>query len=399
MGPGRVVASGRIAGRREVATAFAVQGGIFISLTTRLPALQDKWELGEVTLSALLLMMVLLAGAGSVLAERLAPRHGSAPVLRGGLLVMGLALPLLAAAPERVFFVAGLAFYGVALGLVDASTNMQGVTVERRARRPLMPSFHGAWTAGGVAAAALALLTGELRVEWIALLAVVPLAVAARHRFVPRAGATVSLTTTDVTPVAWRPLLLVGTAMVVFYLVDTASTTWGPLHLDETFAAPSRYVALATFPYLLASGAVRWAGDGLVARHGPVRVLRTGAVVALVGLVLVVGAPNWPLAVLGFTLTGGGVAVVAPLSFSAAASVAGSATDRDAQARVDVVVSRFNQFNYVGALVGAVLTGLVGAGSLRVGFAVPMLCVLALWPLARAFAPVAGGTQHGAART
>ena len=41
MGPGMAEASERVPGRREVATAFAVQGGVFISLTTRLPALQE----------------------------------------------------------------------------------------------------------------------------------------------------------------------------------------------------------------------------------------------------------------------------------------------------------------------------------------------------------------------
>ena len=56
------------------------------------------------------------------------------------------------------------------------------------------------------------------------------------------------------------------------------------------------------------------------------------------------------------------------------------------QARVDAVIARFNQFNYVGALLGAVLTGLVGSGSLRVGFAVPMVLILGILPLARAFA-------------
>ena len=49
------------------------------------------------------------------------------------------------------------------------------------------------------------------------------------------------------------------------------------------------------------------------------------------------------------------------------------------------MIGRFNQFNYVGALLGAVLTGLVGADSLRVGFAVPMVLVLGIVPLARAF--------------
>jgi hypothetical protein len=56
-------------------------------------------------------------------------------------------------------------------------------------------------------------------------------------------------------------------------------------------------------------------------------------------------------------------------------------------ARVDAVIGRFNQFNYAGSLLGAVMTGLVGAGNLRLGFAVPMVLVLLIIPLARAFAP------------
>ncbi len=96
------------------------------------------------------------------------------------------------------------------------------------------------------------------------------------------------------------------------------------------------------------------------------------------------------MAVLGFTLLGAGTAVIAPLSFSAAARIAGGdELDPGArQRRVDAVIARFNQFNYVGALLGAVLTGVVGAGNLRIGFAVPMVLILLLLPLARAFAPV-----------
>jgi MFS family permease len=128
----------------------------------------------------------------------------------------------------------------------------------------------------------------------------------------------------------------------------------------------------------------------VVARFGPVAVLRIGALVACAGLAVVVFAPTWQVAVLGFLVMGAGVAVIAPLSFSAAARIAGEAGDDPAlrQARVDVVIGRFNQFNYLGALIGAVLTGVVGSGDLRIGFAVPMVLVLGIVPLARAFAPV-----------
>jgi MFS family permease len=369
--------------RLAVAGAFATQGFVFISLTTRLPAFADRWSLSEVELSLLLLALVLLAGVGTLLAERLAPRLGSAALLRASLVGIAVMVPAATLAPDVAVFAAAVAGYGVALGVVDAVINMQAVALEHRYARPILPSFHGAWTAGGLVGSALTLATARLDLRWMALLAVVPLAaVAAPYLPHERAG----VPSTDAA-VPWRPILLVGAALVLFYMVDTAAFTWGPTYLDRVVDAPSDLVALATFPYLLASGLVRLAGDGLVRRHGAVRVLRTGALVTSFGLAIVVFAPSWPVAVLGFLVTGGGVAVVAPLSFSAAARIAGGDTSDpgERRARVDAVIARFNQFNYVGALLGAVMTGLVGAGSLRVGFAVPMVLVLGLLPLAKAF--------------
>jgi MFS family permease len=366
--------------RRATAVAFATQGLVFISLTTRLPRFSDRWDLSEVQLSLLLLMIVLLAGAGSVVAELVAKHTDSARTLRAGLLTIGLAVPVVAAAPVGGVFVGGLAVYGVGLGIVDATSNMQAVAVEHRYGRPILPSFHGAWTFGGILGACYALAAAHLPLWTAGLVAVVPL-VAIAAPYLPRDHGE-ALTAAEQVAVPWRPILLVGMGMVLFYMVDTAAQTWGPTYLDKTLDAPSTLVALATLPYLVASLVLRLAGDRLVARYGAVPVLRTGAVVASLALAVVVTAPTWPVAVLGFTLLGAGVSVIAPLSFSAAARIAGGE-----QARVDAVIARFNQFNYVGGLLGAVLTGLVGAGSLRLGFAVPMVLILAMLPLARAFAP------------
>ena len=378
--------------RRAAALAFTTQGFVFISLTTRLPDIRREWDLSEVELSGLLLMMVLLAGVGSLLAEKVAHRRDSASTLRVGLLVIAVAVPVLTTAPAFGVFVGGLAAYGVALGVVDATTNMQGVAVEHRYGRTILPTFHGAWTFGGLVGAGLALAMGSLPLATTAVVAVLPLA-ALFAPYLPREHGE-AVAAAEKIAVPWRPILLVGLGLVVYYMVDTATQTWGPIYLDDEFSTPSSLVALATFPYLLASLVIRLAGDGLVMRYGAVLVLRTGAVVASLALLVVVLAPTWPVAVLGFTLLGAGVSVVAPLSFSAAARIAGGqGADR---ARVDAVVGRFNQFNYAGALLGAVLTGIVGADSLRVGFAVPMVLVLALIPLARAFVP-AGPPQSPAA--
>lgn len=376
--------------RLAAAAGFFTQGFVFISLTTRLPKVQDHWGYSDTTLSLLLLMMVLLAGAGSVAAETASRRVDSAAILRTGLLGIAVAVPVFAVAPDRAVFMASMAVYGVSLGAVDATTNMQAVAQEHLYARPILPSFHGAWTLGGFLGSAVALAMGPLPVSATAAVAVLPLVVA----FAPfLRRAETALTAAPQVQVPWRPIVLVGLAMVLFYMVDTAAFTWGPQYLDKVFSTPSELVALAVFPYLLASGAVRLSGDALVARYGAVPVLRVGSGVACLGLAITVFAPSWPVAVLGFLVVGGGVAVVAPLSFSAAARIAGDAgpagEDDPAlrQARVDAVIGRFNQFNYAGSLLGAVMTGLVGAGNLRLGFAVPMVLVLLIIPLARAFAP------------
>ncbi len=363
---------------------------VFVSLTTRLPDFQDRWDLSDVLLSLLLLMMVGLAGLGSVVAETLAKSHPSATLLRCGLVLIAVAVPVVAIAPVAAVFVVALAAYGVGLGVVDATTNMQGVAIEHGFGRPILPSFYGAWTLGGVLGSAMTLATSGLPLEATAAVAVVPAAVACAA-FLPRAGAPAS---PEGIEIPWRPILLVGLALVLFYMVDTAALTWGPVFLDHTFSIPGSLVALATFPYLLASGGMRLAGDRLVERFGPVTLLRVGGLVASGALAVIVASPTWPVAVLGFAVLGCAVAVIAPLSFSAAARIAGAGLSaEDRHARVDAVIARFNQFNYLGALLGAVMTGLVGANSLRVGFAVPMVLILAILPLARAFAPSTSAAQ------
>ncbi|MFI9487849.1 MFS transporter [Promicromonospora sp. NPDC052451] len=419
--------------RVAVAAAFFAQGFVFISLTTRLPRFLERWGLDEVALSLLLLMMVLLAGAGSLVAEHTARRVGSAALLRIAFVLMVVAVPTLVLAPAMAFFVGGVAAYGIALGLVDAASNMQAVDLEHRYDRPILPSSHGWWTTGGILAAAVSLATGHLSPAAGVFVVVVPL-VAAFAPYLPhqradddagrRAGpswgaeaagpvpgltgpagsrrtgttSTPAGTTTPAEPVPWRPIWLVGAGLVVFYMVDTAASAWGPVYLARAFDAPGNLVALATFPYLVTSIVVRLTGGALVTRFGVTVLLRVGAVVAFAALALVVLAPTWQVAVAGFTVLGAAVALVAPLSFSAAGRIAagGATTPAGAptaggvgaadRARTDAVIARFNQFNYVGALLGSVLTGFVGADNLRLGFALPAVLVLALIPLAPAFA-------------
>ncbi|MDQ2850818.1 MAG: hypothetical protein M3Y49_08795 [Actinomycetota bacterium] len=77
-----------------VAAAFATQGLVFIVLSTKLPALQDRLDIGPREFPALLLALLVAADFGSLIAERTAPRYGNAAILRAGFVAMVLALPV-----------------------------------------------------------------------------------------------------------------------------------------------------------------------------------------------------------------------------------------------------------------------------------------------------------------
>src|SRR3954451_4845335 len=82
--------------RRAAAGGFFTQGFVFISLTTRLPKVQDHWHYSDTTLSLLLLMMVLLAGLGTLTPETACRRVDSAVLLRTGLLGIAVSVPVFA---------------------------------------------------------------------------------------------------------------------------------------------------------------------------------------------------------------------------------------------------------------------------------------------------------------
>jgi hypothetical protein len=127
-----------------------------------------------------MLMLVLLAGAGSVAAENLARRVDSARTLRLALIVIAVGFVLIAAGVSGEgslpSVMAGVAIHGLGLGANDAASNLQAVALEHRLGRPVMPSFHAAWTAGGLLATGLAFVPLSFP-AMVAALTLAPLAV------------------------------------------------------------------------------------------------------------------------------------------------------------------------------------------------------------------------------
>lgn len=371
---------------------FFVQGLTFATLLTQVAALQKKHGLTDGELTILLLVVPVIAGAGSALAGAATSRWGSRPILRVVQPIACAAVVLAGLATNVPMLVAANILFGLGLGGVDAGMNMQGVAVEREYGRAVLTGFHALWSVaaviGSVWASAAATLDLGLPVTFaIALVPAAAVSVLAslwlyrpeeEHRAAPARDETAGAA--KPAGVAWRPIIPLCLAMAFLYVGDSSVSNFGTVFMDKVVHASATVIPLALGAYQLTTFLVRVGGDFAVRRWGPAAIVRAGGSVATLGFVAIVAAPTVPLAIAGFALTGIGLSVVAPQSFSAAGRLDPAGTG--------VAIARVNMFNYVGFIVGAALVGgLADASGFRVAFGAPLVLAAAIILLARGFQP------------
>jgi MFS family permease len=140
--------------RVAVTAVFALNGALFASLFSRLPAIQDEVGVSEGRLGLALLCSMAGLLASQPLAGALSSRHGSRPLVLTGALGYSLGLVPIAFADSFAVLCLAFAFIGFASGVLDVSMNVQGLTVERSLGRPILAGLHAAFSFGALAGAA-----------------------------------------------------------------------------------------------------------------------------------------------------------------------------------------------------------------------------------------------------
>lgn len=370
--------------RVAAAAAFFCQGFVFASLLTQAPRLYDKVGLGTEDATFVILTVAIISGFGSVAAGMIAERRSSATALSAGLVGIALSATIIGLVPSIPWLFPAFAIYGLSLGAVDAAMNMQGVRVQAQHGRSLMNGFHGFWSIGALVGAGYAALVGWLEVPLSAALALVTaitLVVAwrARPHFLPTREVDPGLSAVGL---PWRPVLVFGVVIVLFYAIDVGTQTWSPLYLDDVLDASAAVVPLGYALYQAGALLSRLLGDYVVEAVGAPKVLLGGVAVGVSGFLVVFASPMVIGACLGLFLAGLGLAVLAPLAF---AGLGGAVPEHT----LDVAIARMNLANYAGAILGGGAFGIVGGLlDLRWAWLVLVACAIPVVFTARTFRAV-----------
>ncbi|MFF7929267.1 MFS transporter [Streptomyces mirabilis] len=389
-------------GRASLAFSFFAQGATFALLVTRIPAIQDRYGVSDALLPAFLAAVPILAGVGSVTTEQLVKRIRPSRLLRWSQPVVLLALLGVGSGDRLVELAVALGAFGLAVGALDASMNMLGVSLQRTYGRSIMLGFHATYSLGGIVGASLAWVGAHwhlsLFVSYLPVVLVLLPAAFVGSRWYVDGDAASGLeadadadTGGDVDAAAgkgqgesgalvFRLLLPLCLVMTFAYIGDSTVSNWSAKYLQDVLGSSEQLATVPYNVYMVMTLVGRAVGDFGVRRFGAVAVVRLGAVVAALGFAVVAVAPGAWVGMLGFTLLGLGLCVLVPQTFAAAGRLFPGASD--------AAIARLNIFNYVGFLIGSPLVGALGdAWNYRGAMLVPMVLVLATLGYARSFAP------------
>ncbi len=378
--------------RIAVTAAYAAQGLGYAVVVTSLPVFKQLQGIDDVAVSLIVLLVCVTAAGGSVIADLLAKWRGSRIALVVGLglevaALLLIVLTVLVPGLGLAVFVVAFGIYGLGLGGVDASGAMQGVLVQRRYGRDIMGGYFAAYTAAAivgalaVAGAAAAGVAVILPLSLASITAVVVAVFGLGAFDTARAATPVGGRASS--PLPRRGIWLFGFVILAAFTVDSAVSTWSTVYLQDELLTAAALAPLGYAAYQAAILVTRLLTDRASGRFGRARVVIGATVTSLFGCVVVALLPFPAAAIVGFALAGVAVGALVPLAFTSAGGLA--------PARSDEIIARVNLFNYAGAVLGAVLLGLLAdAPGLGIAFLLPAALLVPVLFIARRFrAPVA----------
>jgi MFS family permease len=365
--------------RWAVTAMFILNGALYGTWAARIPSIQQAFDLSPGDLGLLLLLMSGGAIAAFPVSGGLTDRFGAARVTLFCAVVCCLAVALVGYSPVIVILCIAVVLFGAGLGAMDVSMNAWAAEVERDYGRSIMSSFHAFFSVGAGLGAGLGAIAaweeikyGHQFVAFALMLSPLIWFAALPQVWKTESNSASPIDGTNLAPETKKSkgprLALPKGALLVVALVafscavgEGAMADWSAVFLTSVILVGEGQAALGYTVFSITMVAMRFVGDRLIIRFGPVKILRFCGMAALIGSSITATASGLWVTYLGLALMGVGYSIVFPLVFSRAAN--------SKQLSPGVAIASVATFSYGGLLLGPPLIGFIAEiSSLRFAF-------------------------------
>ena len=363
----------RVIGAREAhaTRAFFFIGGFgSASWAPLVPVLRERLAIGDDVLGLLLLCIGIGSLATMPLSGALSARLGCRRVLVATGILFACILLAVTLVDSLWTAVPVILVFGALMGCLDVVINVAAVIVEKGIGRRIMSGMHAFWSLGGFVGAGLygvwVGILGLTAFQSTAIAAgiVLALTVGFGRNLIPYGGGGGSLIA-----IPRGIVVFVGITAFIAFLSEGAVMDWSGVYLT---AVRGMDLALAGVGFSVFSAAMltmRFLGDRVVQRIGQRPVAVGGALLTLVGILLIMFAPVDALLYFGFFAIGIGSANIVPVFFSL--------MGRQNVMPISTAVSAVSTMGYLGILAGPAAIGFISsATNLQTAFG--MLAVLSI---------------------
>ena len=342
--------------RFAVSLIFAINGMVFGTWASRIPAIVDFHDLSPGSLG----LLIFLAGLSAVIAfsifGRAADRYGAAFITkRATLLLIPLTLIFIAYANSIWMLVFAVIFFGAIHGGDDVAMNAWAAEVEREYTRPVMSSFHAMWSLGAGIGAGLGSLLAFYEVGFknhFSLISIIIFVLALSAAFVPfESQKNKKEANSPFISIPKGSLLPVATITFFASLSEGAVADWSAIFLKSVASLNDGNAALGFTVFSVCMFSMRLLGDRISFILGPATAARYSGIVALTGSIILLVSDSFLLLLLGFGLIGLGIAVIIPLAFSRAGN--------DETISQGTAIASIATLGYGGMLLGPLFLGLI----------------------------------------
>ncbi len=314
-------------GRYAVAGLFFLNGYVIGNWAPKIPDFAQRLAISESQIGIVLFAFGLGAVAGLPLAGIYISRFGSRLLSLFGAFLSSFILLAISLVPTfEAAIVVGFCF-GLFLGGMDVAMNANAVSVEKALGCPIMSSSHGFWSLGGLIGAAtggwLIAKIGPIgQAIWV-LGAGLAIWVACFFMTFSDRDDEANASATRFRLPRQAIVYVVGFVALMSMVPEGSVLDWAALYLIQERGADIATSGFAFAAFSLSMAIMRFFGDGLRARFGPVALFRLSAVVAGAGMFAAALAPHPWLVIASFCVSGFGMANLVPIALSTAGNLPG----------------------------------------------------------------------------
>jgi predicted MFS family arabinose efflux permease len=354
--------------RLSIYFIFALPGFSMASWVSRTPTIRDALGASTAQMGWIIFGMAVGSIVGLMSASHLIAHKGGRFVMVTGLVISSIGLIIVGVGGSSIInsiiVFLGLAIFGFGNGICDVAMNVEGTAVEGVTKKSLLTGFHAAFSVGtlfGAIAGSVATKSGisvPVHITFAAIVTVLSIIFLAR--FVPIGTGKENNDDSNEPPMSarermavWKEprTILISIIVLGMAFAEGSANDWLPLIMVDGYNVTPTMGSFAFGLFVAAMTVGRAIGGLLLDRLGRVLVLRISALLAIVGLLIVIFGGSYAFATIGIVLWGLGAAFGFPVGLSAAGD-----DPRGVAARVSAVATA----GYLAFLVGPPFLGFIG---------------------------------------